>query len=81
MKKTRDLETLKDVLWTAFEEACAKHPHTSDYKSDGLNEKMESRNTLARIAQAIVAVESEQRIQAESAAAGPSLLKKPANAT
>lgn len=79
MAKPRNLETLKDVLWSAFEEARNRHKAVNDYSHQGVNEKNECRNTLAHLAHAIVAVESEQRIQAESAASGPALLKKPAS--
>ncbi len=75
----RDLETLKDVLWRTFEEAVGKHSDCSIYSSNGLNEKMENRKGIAALAQAIVAVESEQRVRAEQESRFPSPIQgKPA---
>ncbi len=62
---TRDLEQLKNVLWEQFDEAVKKHPEYDDSTYSGssypFNPTIENRSAIANIAQAIVAIEREQR--------------------
>lgn len=78
----RDLETLKAVLWSQFEVAVQKQESYEDRSSTSshtpTNIAIAGRTSIGALAQAIISVESEQRIQAESVAAAPSLIKKPA---
>lgn len=55
---TRDLATLKDVLWEQFEEAVKRQGGHDQY--DGGKAAM-NRQALGTLASAIVAVEAEQR--------------------
>lgn len=63
----RDLATLKDKLWDAFDEAI----------NSGFNHEANRRNA-AQFALAIVEVEREQR-EARQSETHPAVLKKPAN--
>lgn len=78
-----DLDTLKKALWQQFEIAVQKQGNYEDRNSTGsstpTNIAIAGRASIGALAQAIVAVESEQRIQAESIASKPSPLKKPAS--
>ncbi len=74
----RDLEALKEVLWDQFDKARKHSDYYDDYgTSSGNHVASQARMALAEVAKAIVAVESEQRAQDESAASRPSPLKKP----
>lgn len=70
----RDLETLKDVLWTQFEKAVERQAKYEDPSSTGsytpYNIAVSGRNSLADLANAIVNVEREAR---ERDASGPAL--------
>jgi hypothetical protein len=63
----RDLETLSDKLWELFEEAVQRHPKYEDCAGSGsstpFNPKIENRGAIANIAQAIVAVNREIRVE------------------
>ena len=76
MAAERNLDIVKEKLWEAFEQATNNRKNAATSGWAAHNENM---NAIAELGRAIVAVESEQRIQAESAASGPALLKKPAS--
>lgn len=65
----RDLNELKHVLWDAFEEAHDRHNEYKDANGHYLADhdfKIQNRIALGTIAQAIVAVEAEERQQNEA---------------
>lgn len=63
----RDLDTLKETLWTHFEAAIKRHPQYEDSTNSGqstpFNPTIENRNAIANLASAIVSIENEQRAQ------------------
>ncbi|MCC7038350.1 MAG: hypothetical protein IT560_13750 [Alphaproteobacteria bacterium] len=63
----RDLDQLKETLWTHFEAAIKRHPEYEDRSSSGsstpFNPTIENRNAIANIANALVNIEAEQRAQ------------------
>ncbi len=67
---TRDLETLRDTLWEIFEEAHGRHKDYEDGKNSGpstpYNPKIDNRNAMANLGQAIASVEQEIRQQDEA---------------
>lgn len=72
---SRDLEQLKKVLWEQFEEAVKKHSEYPDStwvnSSHPFNPKIENRSAIANIAQALVAIEREQREAQEQSLGRP----------
>lgn len=69
----RTLEDLKDALWQQFEKAsCKRYSDPEDgfiYYGEGSavnNHTIANRQVIAQLAQAIVAVEQEQRLQQEA---------------
>jgi len=66
----RDLETLRDTLWEIFEEAQRRHKDYEDSTYSGsstsYNPKIDNRNALANLGQAIVGVEQEIRLRDEA---------------
>jgi hypothetical protein len=66
----RDLETLRDTLWEIFEEAHGRHKDYDDSRYSGsstpYNPKIDNRNALANLGQAIASVEQEIRLQDEA---------------
>jgi hypothetical protein len=76
----RDLETLRDKLWEIFEEAHARHSKYGDEDPASyrpFNPKIENRNAMANLGQAIVSVEQEIRLRAAEAENGSRYLEKP----
>lgn len=59
----RDLQTLRDKLWTAFESATNNHGHYENNASSGsstpFNPTIENRKAIAELAQAILATEAQ----------------------
>lgn len=79
----RDLKTLKEVLWTQFETAVNRQreyadPYKTNTYGDGYNIAVAGRTAIGTLAQAIVAVEAEQRACEEAQSRLPSPIKKPA---
>ena len=66
----RDLETLKTALWEQFEAAAAKQSIYDDSRSaqsyTPSNFAIAGRAAMGALAQAIVAIEAEQRVQADA---------------
>ncbi|HEX2751569.1 MAG TPA: hypothetical protein VHP34_00375 [Alphaproteobacteria bacterium] len=63
----RDLETLRDTLWEIFEEAHERHNSYDDTKyGSSNNHKIQNRNAMANLGQAIVGIEQEIRLQDEA---------------
>lgn len=67
----RDLETLKTALWEQFEAAARKQSNYEDSSNAGnhrpSNFAIAGRAAMGALAQAIVAIEAEQRVQADAA--------------
>lgn len=66
----RDLDTLKEALWAQFEIAAVRQANYAD-RSDAnqynpANLSIKGRAAMAQLAQAIVAVEAEQRTRSEA---------------
>lgn len=66
----RDLKTLHETLWNEFDAAVRRHPSyvengDSSYASSSnpTNHAIENRKALAELAQAIVAVQREMRVE------------------
>lgn len=63
----RSLDELKTELWSKFDEAVKRHGSYEDSNSSGsstpFNPRIENRNAIASIANAIVNIEREQREQ------------------
>lgn len=76
----RDLERLKEVLWTQFEKAVEKQPRYEDRQDAGsstpTNFGIAGRQSIASLAQALVDVERELR-EREEQKSGFTLVKGP----
>ena len=63
----RNLDQLKETLWTHFEAAVKRHPQYEDSSgtsaSTPFNPTIENRNAIANLANALVNLEAEQRAQ------------------